>query len=251
MNKIGTKRPLYTLVQEELLELIREWDQTKPLPSETDLSKQMGVSRSTVREAIQNLEKSDILFKRQGVGTFINRQRASAVTALNNLHGIQNIVTSMGKKPGFKEQRINLIKPDKKILTALNLEKETSVIEVKQVYLADEIEIVLGISYINPDLYKNKHEDFIAKIKTHGDRGDSLFKIIDEETESGVEHAVAQIEAIEATPETSNALGVADSAPVLRLKETYYDKSGRAIMFSLDYIDTNRFELLVVRKRHF
>ena len=120
MNRIKHKKPLYTYVQEELLELIRGWDHEKPLPSETNLSRQMGVSRSTVREAIQNLEKSNILLKRQGIGTFINKQGISVATALNNLHGIQNIVTSMGKKPGFKEQNIQITNSDKETADALD-----------------------------------------------------------------------------------------------------------------------------------
>jgi len=251
MKKIGNKRPLYTYVQEELLELIKGWDQSKPLPSETDLSRKMGVSRSTVREAIQNLEKSDILFKRHGVGTFINQKGVSVITALNNLHGIQNIVRSMGKKPSFKEQLIHRVIPDSEICAALGTEEGTRMIEVSQVYLADDVEIIKGVSYLNPELYSDDPERFMERIKAHGDLGHSLFHILDEETPTGVDHTVAQIEAIHASPEIAGALDLEPNRPIIRLKETHYNIEGKAIMFSMDYIDTNRFELLVVRKRSF
>ncbi|MBN2049099.1 MAG: GntR family transcriptional regulator [Spirochaetales bacterium] len=251
MKRIGGKKPLYTYVQEEILELIKSWDHSKPLPSETDLSKQMGVSRSTVREAIQNLEKSDILFKRHGVGTFIHHKGVSVVTALNNLHGIQNIVRSMGKEPSFKEQVLQMVKADAEICTVLGTEEGTPVIEVSLVYLADDVEIIKGISYLSPDLYADNPEGFMEKIRIHGEEGHSLFRIIDDETVSGVDHTVAQIEALAAGPEIGEALNIAPSNPIIRLKETHFSREGKAIMFSLDYIDTNRFELLVVRKRSF
>ncbi|MDY7026967.1 MAG: GntR family transcriptional regulator [Spirochaetota bacterium] len=251
MKKLGTKRPLYTYVQEEILKLIRGWDHTKPLPSEMDLSRQMGVSRATVREAIQNLEKSDILFKRHGVGTFINQKGVSVVTALNNLHGIQNIVRSMGKEPSFKEQVIETVVPDGEVCIALGAEEGTRMIKVSQVYLADDVEIIKGISYVNPVLYSGEPESFMEKIRAHGEQGHSLFTVIDEETSTGVDHTVARIEAVEASPDLSKALDLEESQPIIRLKETHYNAEGLAILFSMDYIDTNRFELLVVRKRSF
>ena len=251
MKKIGSKRPLYTVVQEELLELIREWDHTRPIPSETDLSKEMGVSRSTVREAIQNLEKSDILYKRHGVGTFINQKGATVTTAINNLHGIQNIVRSMGKTPGFKEQVISIITPPDEVYDALEITGDSELIEVSQIYLADDVAIIKGISYLNPILYSNDAAGFIEKIRSYGELGHSLFRIIDEETSYSVDYAVAKIEAISAAQEIAEALDLPQLSPVLRLKETHYDNERIPLIFSMDYIDTTQFEILVVRKRSF
>ena len=251
MNKIGNKRPLYTLVQDELLELIQDWDREKPLPSETDLSKKMGVSRTTVREAIQNLEKSNILLKRQGIGTFINDKSASVIAAINNLHGIQNIVKSMGKKPDFKEQRINLVVPGDDISKALECASAVELIEISQVYMADDVEIIQGISYLGPIVYGDDPGEFIRKIKVGGDEGLSLFEIIDENRESGVDHAIARLEAVKVPQDISENLNMKLDEPILQMRETYYDKAGTPLMHSLDFIDTSRFELLVFRRRHF
>ena len=53
LNRIEGRKPLYQEVQEELIRLIRTWDHARPIPSESALSAQLGVNRSTVREALQ------------------------------------------------------------------------------------------------------------------------------------------------------------------------------------------------------
>ena len=42
------------------------------IPSESDLAKELNVSRSTIREALGHLESEGIIFRKQGSGTFVN-----------------------------------------------------------------------------------------------------------------------------------------------------------------------------------
>ena len=66
-------RPLYARAI-EALELLIQNEQFRPgdqLPSEEKLAEELGVSRSTLREAIGQLESRGVILRRQGVGTFI------------------------------------------------------------------------------------------------------------------------------------------------------------------------------------
>ncbi len=251
MKKLGQKKPLYQFVQDEILNLIEEWDKTRPLPSEAKLSKDMGVSRNTVREAIQNLEKADVLVKRHGVGTFVNQQRANVVTALNNLHGIQNIVANEGKELGFKQNTIALVSVDKEIATYLKLELGQEVIQIVQTYLADNEEIVKGICYLHPDLYAEEPKKFLTTISGSIDTKTDIFSIINNFTDFSVDHAITRISAIAADRETAESLSITENTPIVKLNETYFDNEGNMLMHSVDLIDTEDFELLVVRKRSF
>ena len=251
MKKLGQKKPLYQYVQDEILNLIEEWDQTRPLPSEAKLSKDMGVSRNTVREAIQNLEKADVLVKRHGVGTFINQQRANVVTALNNLHGIQKIVASEGKELGFKQNTIALVNLDAEIATYLKLEEGREVIRIVQTYLADDEEIVKGICYMHPDLHPEGPKALLDRISGSIDTKTDIFSIIGDFTDFSVDHAITRISAIAADTETADSLSIAVDTPIVKLNETYFDNEGNTLMHSVDLIDTEDFELLVVRKRSF
>ena len=67
------REPLADSAAERLLERIRsgEWTLGAKLPGETTLAPQLGVGRSTVREAIRQLAGRGVLVTRQGAGVFI------------------------------------------------------------------------------------------------------------------------------------------------------------------------------------
>ncbi|MEV5392712.1 winged helix-turn-helix domain-containing protein, partial [Nocardia farcinica] len=67
------RHPLAAQTAELLLERIRagEWALGHRLPGETTLAAQLGVGRSTVREAIRELAGKGVLDSRQGAGVFV------------------------------------------------------------------------------------------------------------------------------------------------------------------------------------
>ncbi|MFK4729132.1 FCD domain-containing protein [Agromyces mediolanus] len=67
------RSPLADQAAELLLERIRagEWELGQKLPGETTLAPQLGVGRSTVREAIRQLAGRGVLASRQGAGVFV------------------------------------------------------------------------------------------------------------------------------------------------------------------------------------
>lgn len=68
-----TRRPLADQAAELLLARIRsgEWELGEKLPGETTLAPQLGVGRSTVREAIRQLAGKGVLASRQGSGVYV------------------------------------------------------------------------------------------------------------------------------------------------------------------------------------
>ena len=67
------REPLAEQAADALLERIRggEWSLGQKLPGETTLAPQLGVGRSTIREAIRQLAGRGVLATRQGAGVFV------------------------------------------------------------------------------------------------------------------------------------------------------------------------------------
>src|SRR5215475_7370352 len=65
--------PLYYQVQHTISQRISrgEYAPGTQLPSESELSRELGVSRVTVREALRVLAQENLLVKAQGRGTFV------------------------------------------------------------------------------------------------------------------------------------------------------------------------------------
>src|ERR1041384_1233094 len=66
--------PLYYQVQHTISQRISRGDYAPgtQLPSESELSRELGVSRVTIREALRVLAQDNVLVKVQGRGTFVS-----------------------------------------------------------------------------------------------------------------------------------------------------------------------------------
>ncbi len=71
-NEKGS-RSLYMQVKALLLDRIgnSDWLPGSPIPSEINLAQEFGVSQGTVRKAITELVESNVLTRKQGLGTFV------------------------------------------------------------------------------------------------------------------------------------------------------------------------------------
>jgi len=70
----GSPLPLYYQLEQDLRARIRanEFSDGAPIPTEQRLCESYGVSRITVRRALDALMAGGLIARRQGVGTFVN-----------------------------------------------------------------------------------------------------------------------------------------------------------------------------------
>lgn len=97
--------PLHTQLKKEIEMKIFEGFYTVKIPSERELMDEYYVSRSTVRQAIDQLVRDGILEKKPGKGTFIVLRPVS--DWLGNLNSTSEVVEGMGMTP-----RIKLVKSE-------------------------------------------------------------------------------------------------------------------------------------------
>jgi len=65
--------PLYLEAKTELIKMIKKGDfKNNKLPPEDKLSEMLGISRSTIREALITLDREGIITKKQGIGNLIH-----------------------------------------------------------------------------------------------------------------------------------------------------------------------------------
>lgn len=82
MAKLAAQ-PLYQQVRKEVIAALQqgEWQVDETLPSEIDLARRFGVSQGTVRKALDALVAENVLYRRQGVGTFVAGVRDALLSA--------------------------------------------------------------------------------------------------------------------------------------------------------------------------
>jgi len=90
--------PIYVQVAEILdAEIKLHDDSTLSLPSEGELSREFGVSRVTVRQALKQLEARGVIYSAHGRGYF---KKLSRMRGLSGFHSFTSEVRKLGGEPG-------------------------------------------------------------------------------------------------------------------------------------------------------
>jgi GntR family transcriptional regulator len=82
-SKRPSRKALYLQVRDELTARITGgvWKPGEPIPNESDLARDLGVSAGTVRKALELMEAQRVIRRRQGRGTFVNDQSSAELAA--------------------------------------------------------------------------------------------------------------------------------------------------------------------------
>lgn len=139
---------LYYQLKEEIRRKILsdEWKEGSKLPSEKDICEIFGVSRTTVRKAVDELEAENYLVKKQGRGTFVKKR--SIAQKLHKFYSFSEELKGLGIKETAKMVVFKEIIPEISIRKALQLEAEERVFWIKRVRYMDDKAYTVENSYI-------------------------------------------------------------------------------------------------------
>src|SRR5215210_8532925 len=115
-------RSLSGRVRDELLRAIHsDAFPAGKLPPEADLAVQLGVSRTTVRAALQSLADDGILSRRRRHGTIVNRHVLRSSMPLNRLVSFRSLIEQSGHVPSVDPQAHRTQGADDDAAAALDL----------------------------------------------------------------------------------------------------------------------------------
>jgi GntR family transcriptional regulator len=123
-----------------------EWPPRTPIPSERQLEIQYNVSRTTIRQAIDYLERQGFIYREHGRGTFVSPQKLQK--GAQELTSFSEDLLRRGIRPGQNIENIEFIIPPPNILQRLELPPGSKVLCVQRIRLGDDIPIGLQTSYL-------------------------------------------------------------------------------------------------------
>ncbi len=115
------------------------------LPPESVLSTQLGVSRMTIRRALDELEQEGVVLRIHGRGTFVNPEAISIQPNLMPGAEFRKLIESCGYQSAVKIIGIRKIIADTYLTETLKLEPETELYEVEKAYYADNELAIISI----------------------------------------------------------------------------------------------------------
>ncbi len=204
---------------------LRAWvrDGTYPpgaqIPTEPELCEIFGVSRITVRKAIEDLAREGWLVRQQGRGTFVQLSSARQAASLD-LNEVRGHVADLAAATEVRGLVVMDIEPDEETRAALDLPAEARVQRAAHVRVMRGVPLGLITTYVPLDIAARVDVKDMAKRP--------MFELLGR---AGVEIGEAEqlIGATLAGVEAARALGVEVGAPLLRLTRVVFDASSRPV----------------------
>lgn len=123
LNKMYDASPLYAQIADDLREKIQTevWQTGDKIPPELDLCELYNVSRITVRKAIDELVRENLLYRERAKGTFVRDWEEAEDEHFTLVRSFTNEMKELGKKAATLHAEVEVINADKKIALQLGL----------------------------------------------------------------------------------------------------------------------------------
>jgi GntR family transcriptional regulator len=198
-----------------------------PLPSERQLCERFDVSRTTVREALRELNLMGLIRTVPGRGAFVTTQQ-SRVTIKVSLTGFTEDVRREGMMPSSRllDARLDA-SPGPAILENMGLRpnSDKEIVRLERLRLVNDTPLALHTIHLNHSL--------CPQILQHNLAEESVFQLLRSEYGLRITRAEEHVYAALANQQEMELLSLTYPAAVLRTERTTFLDTGEVIEFAL------------------
>ena len=238
----GSATPLYAQVEAVLASDIAGG--TLPagsqLATENDLIERFGVSRPTVRKAVQNLVSRGLVEIQRGKGTYVTRPKITQ--ELTALSGFVEDMQALGRHPTARLLDKQLVAADKTVAHQLALPAGSLVVRIRRVRLADGEAVSFDETYLPREVGE--------KVITNDLEVEPIFSLLEQKYDLPLVEAEYRLEAVAAEPAVAEALGVETGSALFLIERTSFSVGARPVDYEKLYYrgDMVRFVTRLARK---
>jgi GntR family transcriptional regulator len=232
-------RPLYQQTAEAVGKMLEQASPGTFLPSEPELAQQLGVSRSTLREALRLFEARGMIIRRRGVGTYVAKPPRVIESGLEVLSSIDTLAAQIGLEIEARNLEISQGVAGAEASSWLAIPVGSPIIEIRRVIAADGRPVAyfydcLPSKYLGP-------EDIAATFSG------SVLSLLLERGTPVLDRSQADITAMPADAQVASSLGIHPGDVLLFLEARLLADQGQIVDHSRSYFLPGTFKFHAVR----
>lgn len=210
------------------------------LPSEPALAAAYGVSRATMREALQSLAGAGLVRRVHGLGTFVTSVNTKTASALDVDLGVTEAIRASNQRLGVQVLRATDLAAPHEVAEALELPPASRVLWIERAILANEVPAVAAVDAVPVA---------VAARSTIPYEGGSVYRFLEVDCGVSLAGGSASITAVRAERRVARVLNIEEGEPVLRIAQVERADDGTVVLYSEEHYVPNLFELTIRRTR--
>ena len=219
--------------RDRVLDLVESLEVGRPIPAERHLAVDLGVSRLTVRAALDELVRDGYLDRRHGSGTYVTEPKIAQPLTLTSF---SDDMRRRGMTPGSRTLELTTTLAGARLAHRLAVSPEARLIRVKRHRLADSMPMAMEVLHVPESLVPGLTR---ADFEDH-----SFYELLRERYGITIASGTQSIEPTVTNEEESEVLGVALHTPAFLFERTTVTESGRIVEFVRSIYRGDRYRLV-------
>ncbi|GAA2471847.1 GntR family transcriptional regulator [Streptomyces thermolineatus] len=230
--------PKYYRLKRHLQEMTEQLPPGSPVPPERTLAVEFDTSRTTVRQALQELVVEGRLERIQGKGTFVAKPKVAQTLQLTSY---TEDMRAQGLEPASRLLDTGYVTADERLAGLLGIRAGGQVLRIERLRLADGEPMAIEATHLSAERFPG--------LRGSLDRYASLYAALAEA--HGVRPAEAEetIETSLATPREAGLLGTDVGLPMLMLSRHSFDASGQPVEWVRSVYRGDRYKFVARLRR--
>ena len=232
-----SRMPLYHRLHDQLRDdiesgVLRPGDR---VPTEAELSARFGVSRTTVKQAIQRLAHAGLVYRVQGKGTFVSQPRIPR--RFDGPISFHEEMRQRGHTLATELLQAGLVPATRCVASALGVSPGTPVVRITRRRFLDGAPIALQTSFLPQDMAELADDPEVAT----GSLYEAMQRHFGQRPTQGREEYTAVVVA----GDDAARLGIPDGSPCLAVRRFAWFADGRPVEYAESLLRGDRYTLHV------
>ncbi len=211
------------------------------IPPQMELANDLGVSRTTVRDALSRLEHEGTIYRRQGSGTFVSEQGLQIKSRLEDIWSYERVLEDHGFVPSVRVLAKTEMPADSLTVEALVLKEEDTVLVIEKLFLEDEEPVILTINRIPSRL--------LPDTEYADDEVTPIYEFIENHCNRTLSYYLSEIIPVSLDAVTAERLGVEPGTLAISFDEIGFDQNNEPIVRGTSYFRDDLIRFRLIRRR--
>jgi len=235
-----TRRPMtkQSEAREAVLDLIEQLGVGEAIPSERQLGLDLGMSRLTVRAALDDLVREGYLVRRRGSGTFVSEPKIAQELTMTSF---TEDMRRRGMVPGSRTLELRVSPAGARLGRVLHVSPSEPVLAVKRLRLADGETMAIETLHVR--------EALIPGLSARDLEQHSFYELLRDRYGIVIVSGVQTVEPTVTNEDESAELGVPLHSPALLLERTTRSESGEIVEYVRSIYRGDRYRLVTELRR--
>lgn len=212
------------------------------LPSEPDIAKRFGISRTMVRDCLSILEREGFISRKHGVGTIINQHVLKVKVRMDLEQEFLDMIRGAGYEAAISYVHVGCEEADAQVAERLCLKIGEEVVVSRRLITADGRPAIHCTDYIAV-------RNIIVKDYDLNLLKQPVFEFIKEYCNTDVYMDLSEINAVAADDDRARDFGVEKGTPLLYIDEVGYNFVGQPILYSKEHYANGILKHTILRKK--